>query len=177
MYGTLISSVTVGAGGAASIDFTSIPQTYTDLVVIISHRNDGGANQDNISFRLNGSSAGTYSARKLEGNGSGASAGSTSNITSDQYPYSNSQSSSANTFTNTQYYFPNYSVTGTKTWSIDTVFENNATTGYQQIIAGSYGTSVSGITSLSFYSGYTTSQYSTAYLYGLLKGSGGATAS
>ena len=28
-----IATVTVGSGGAASIDFTSIPATYTDLVV------------------------------------------------------------------------------------------------------------------------------------------------
>ena len=35
---TLISSVTVGAGGASSIDFTSIPSTYTDLLVKISAR-------------------------------------------------------------------------------------------------------------------------------------------
>ena len=29
----LISSSTVGSGGAASIDFSSIPATYTDLVL------------------------------------------------------------------------------------------------------------------------------------------------
>jgi hypothetical protein len=28
---TLINSVTVGSGGAANIEFTSIPATYTDL--------------------------------------------------------------------------------------------------------------------------------------------------
>jgi hypothetical protein len=32
----LISSVTVGSGGAANIEFTSIPATYTDLVVLFS---------------------------------------------------------------------------------------------------------------------------------------------
>jgi hypothetical protein len=35
---TLISSVTVGSGGAANIEFTSIPQTYTDLLYKISGR-------------------------------------------------------------------------------------------------------------------------------------------
>ena len=30
---TLISSVTVGSGGAANIEFTSIPSTYTDLLL------------------------------------------------------------------------------------------------------------------------------------------------
>ena len=33
-----IQTVTVGSGGAASIDFTSIPQTYTDLKIVLSAR-------------------------------------------------------------------------------------------------------------------------------------------
>ena len=35
---TLISSVTVGSGGAASIEFTSIPADYTDLLLKVSMR-------------------------------------------------------------------------------------------------------------------------------------------
>jgi len=35
-----IQTVTVGSGGAANIEFTSIPQTYTDLVVVLSLRNN-----------------------------------------------------------------------------------------------------------------------------------------
>ena len=35
---TKIASVTVGSGGASSIDFTSIPSTYTDLCVKLSTR-------------------------------------------------------------------------------------------------------------------------------------------
>jgi hypothetical protein len=31
----IISSVTVGSGGAADIEFTSIPATYTDLVIFL----------------------------------------------------------------------------------------------------------------------------------------------
>jgi len=30
-----IQTVTVGSGGAASIEFTSIPQTYTDLKLVV----------------------------------------------------------------------------------------------------------------------------------------------
>jgi hypothetical protein len=36
----LIETVTVGSGGAANIEFTSIPQTYTDLKLVISGKND-----------------------------------------------------------------------------------------------------------------------------------------
>jgi hypothetical protein len=52
---TLISSVTVGSGGAADIEFTSIPATYTDLLVKISIRNaTSGATR--VYVRFNGAS-------------------------------------------------------------------------------------------------------------------------
>jgi hypothetical protein len=35
-YTLIASSVTVGSGGAANIEFTSIPATYTDLVSALS---------------------------------------------------------------------------------------------------------------------------------------------
>ena len=39
---TLIASSTAGSGGAAYIEFTSIPNTYTDLLVMLSLRTAGG---------------------------------------------------------------------------------------------------------------------------------------
>ena len=35
---TKIETITVGSGGAASVTFSSIPQTFTDLVMKISSR-------------------------------------------------------------------------------------------------------------------------------------------
>jgi hypothetical protein len=169
----LVSTVNVGAGGVATIDFTSIPQTGTDLMLVVSHRNAGSATQDSLILRINGSSASTYYSKKIEGNGATVLGGGQGPIPNDQYPYSNSQSSTTSTFTTTQYYFPLYSLTGTKNWTIDTMFENQGT-GYQQIINSHYATSVSGITSISLNTGYTISQYSTASLYTITKGSGGA---
>jgi len=172
---TLIETIEIGVGGAATLTFSNIPQTGTDLLLLLSHRNDGGANQDNITMKINGLTASSYSARKLEGNGSTASSGNQT-ATSDNYPYSNSASSSANTFTNTSYYFPNYSITGIKTWSIDTVMENNGG-GYQQIIAGAYNTSISGITTIQISGYYNMVRYTNASLYMITKGTGGATVS
>ena len=52
----LISSQTVGSGGATDITFSSIPQTYTDLVIKVSSRAaGGGAVNSNIQFEFNGS--------------------------------------------------------------------------------------------------------------------------
>ena len=45
---TLISSSTVGSGGTASISFSSIPNTYTDLVVKLSVRSTASTNNTNI---------------------------------------------------------------------------------------------------------------------------------
>ena len=70
-----IQTVTVGSGGASSIDFTSIPQTYTDLCVVLSARgtNAGtGANDGHLTF--NSSSTG-YSSRLLYGTGGGGNGG------------------------------------------------------------------------------------------------------
>ena len=49
-----IATVTVGAGGAASIDFTSIPGTYTDLLVLISARSTRSTDyRDELFIRFN----------------------------------------------------------------------------------------------------------------------------
>jgi hypothetical protein len=53
-----------------SVSFTSIPSTYTDLVLIIDGEGTGGASQD-VTFRLNGETAATnYSERYIRGTGS-----------------------------------------------------------------------------------------------------------
>lgn len=169
---TLVSTTTLTTA-TASITFSAIPQTATDLLLVVSHRNSGGANQDNLFMRINGSSTNTYVSRQLYGNGSTAASGNQT-ATADNYTYSNSASSTSNTFASTQFYIPNYALTGTKTWSVDTVFENNATTGYQQIIATTYTTSVSGITSITLTTNYNLVTGTTASLYTIQKGSGGA---
>lgn len=56
------------ATAAASVTFSSIPSTYTDLVIIASSANAGNGIQFNI--RLNGDSATNYSATYLFGAGS-----------------------------------------------------------------------------------------------------------
>jgi hypothetical protein len=56
----------------ATIDFTSIPQTYTDLRMIIS--GVGNANE-NIFYRFNGSTSTVYSRTDFVGTGSAAVSG------------------------------------------------------------------------------------------------------
>jgi hypothetical protein len=56
----LIASTTVGSGGATFIEFTSIPQTGTDLVLQCYLRRDS-TNESNGSFKLNGIGGSAYS--------------------------------------------------------------------------------------------------------------------
>jgi hypothetical protein len=62
---TPIASVTLNAT-ASSITFSSIPQTYTDLVIVTSGTSSGGAQ---ITARFNGATT-NYSSTNLSGNGS-----------------------------------------------------------------------------------------------------------
>lgn len=172
MYGQLISSVTVGAGGAASIDFTSIPGTYTDIVLVLSARATG--TDGTLLVQFNGSSTG-YSYRWLYADGStvGSNSGSTG-----YFGRVGRNSETSNTFGNLLLTIPNYSGSTNKTVTTDAVTENNATSALQTLSAGLWA-NTSAITSISLTIPFGTSfaQYSTASLYGLTKGSGGATVS
>ena len=72
----LLEKITVGAAGASSVTFSSIPQTgYTDLVVKINARmTNAGPNWSKMQF--NGSAA-NFTVRYLEGSGSGVASANT----------------------------------------------------------------------------------------------------
>jgi hypothetical protein len=160
---TLISSVTVGSGGAANMEFTSIPSTYTDLVVKITARSSGADTSISLSFNNNTSDRTT---RYLFGNGSSASSGSDTNmyITSSIVP----STSTASTFGNAELYIPNYASSNNKPSSVDGVSENNATASNMAITTNLWSNSAA-ITSIKLTptGGTNFVQYSTAYLYGI----------
>ena len=159
---TLIASSTVGAGGAASIDFTSIPSTYTDLCVKLSLRlNDTQLNYG--VMRINGATT-NFTYRSLEGSGSTAASynGSVSN-----YGIPEVSSYTSSTFSSHEVYIPNYAGSTNKSFSVDAVTENNATASYADLIAGLWANSAA-INQLTFYAPTGSFvQYSTAYLYGV----------
>jgi hypothetical protein len=165
---TKIASVAVGAGGASTIDFSSIPSTYTDLVVKISARATYAANFQDINLRFNGSSTG-YSSRLLQGDGSAAASYNNASGALVWAANSVSANATANTFSNAEIYIPNYAGSNNKSLSTDAATENNATAAYIQVAAGLWS-NTSAITSMSFYLGAGTFvQYTTATLYGISK--------
>jgi hypothetical protein len=158
---TLISSVTVGSGGAQYIDFTSIPSTYTDLVIKASIRNNGSFN-DGTSINFNGDTS-NNTGKRMYGSGSSVA------TDSGRFAINNSTGSTADTFTNMEFYIPNYTSSNYKSWSADSAMENNGTTAYFTIVAGLWS-SAAAITSIRLLNeGGSTSnlQYTTAYLYGI----------
>ena len=162
---TLIASTTVGAGGTASIDFTSIPSTYTDLMIKISSRFASTSSLVKITYNGNTSS---YSRKGLVGE-----AGSASSYTANDafIAYTDSASfNTANTFGNADIYIPNYAGSNYKSASSDSVKEDNGTSYYVDAIGASLWSNTAAITSISLSDlsgGQNFLQYSTAYLYGI----------
>lgn len=165
----LIEKSTVGAGGASSVTLGSggtIPQTYSDIVVKLSARNTSAVNWYALKFEFNGSTTG-YT-QIITYNGSGTP---TSISRSDSYSsYLAGTNATASTFSNFEFYVPSYTSSNYKSFSIDWVNENNSSTYIGGITNGLWSNSAA-ITSISFSleSSGSFPQYSTFYLYGVLK--------
>ena len=162
---TLIASSTVGSGGAATITFSSIPNTYTDLCLFLSGRSDRISNVDNVSFSINLQGINTnLSTRFLYGDGTSTASGTQVDVSAGIVP---ANSTTSNTFGNAQFYFSNYAGSTNKSISIDSVMENNATYSIPLLGASlwSQTTAINSITIDLQYGNFL--QYSTAYLYGI----------
>lgn len=161
-----IASVTVGSGGSSSIDFTSIPSTYTDLMIKASLRTSAGTSYGVGYLKINGSGD-NQSQRRLYGDGSGTGTDGQSNATYVPLALINGAGSTSNTFGSVDIYFSNYLSNNAKSFYCDSVGENNATTIYMQILAGLWSPSTQApITSISLIAGDFV-QHSTATLYGI----------
>jgi hypothetical protein len=77
--GSTYSSIATATSGGTSYTFSSIPSTYTDLILVIG----GTANGTNINYglRFNGDSGSNYSVTRLYGNGTSATSDRISNVT------------------------------------------------------------------------------------------------
>ena len=161
------------AAGQASIEFTSIPQTYTDLKIVLSGRSDYTSADDFWKIEFN-----TYvtlpTGRLLYGTGSGSGASTTKSdgwlaaMPDDDW--------TANTFASADVYIPNYTSSAAKSISSDSVSENNATASLQALNASLWNVT-DAITSIRLSSGNSATllQYSSATLYGITAGSDGTT--
>lgn len=166
---TRIAHTEAGSGGAASVTFSSIPQTYTDLVIMASLRSE--STSIGITPSFNGSTA-NFSGRFLEAAGSGAGSMYTaSNIIA----YASRSTNTASIFSNVSIYIPNYTANVNKTISVDAVTENNATEAFQ-LLGAVLWSDTAAISSIDLdidQAGVDIAEFSSVTLYGVLKGSSG----
>jgi hypothetical protein len=165
-----IYTQTVGSGGATSITFNSIPQTFTDLKLVMSSRTAGANNFFDPSLQFNNDASSVYSYTQLYGTGSGsATSDRASNFA--KFPlWQNGSSSTSNTFGNYECYIPNYTSSNFKQVIIDAVTENNASTALSMLVAGLWR-STSAISTMNISSSSNAfQQYTTFSLYGITKG-------
>jgi len=69
-----IATVTVGSGGASSIEFTSIPSTFAHLQVRVLARSTASDTNNDMRMQLNGDTGSNYAYHLLAGDGGSASA-------------------------------------------------------------------------------------------------------
>lgn len=159
-----IQTVTVGSGGAATIDFTSIPQTYTDLAIQFSSKTSRAATQANLAIQFNSSSS-NLSSKFLYGidaavtgftNASAIDFGSTGNTTT-------------SLFGSAFIYIPNYTSSNNKNVSIDSTGESNDANLFIRITSGIWANSaaITSVTLLLRDAATTFNQYTSATLYGI----------
>jgi hypothetical protein len=171
-----IETLTVGVTPQAAIEFLSIPDTFTDLYLVVSLRStQAGFAFDDIAIQFNGDTlSSNYSNRGLRTREGTVGSFTGAHI---QIYGVTAAAATANTFGSGQACIPNYRSGVAKSVSAEGYSENNNATLVQGgLIAGRWS-GTDPITSLKIYSlnGWTFGQYSSASLYGILAGSDGTT--
>ncbi len=149
---------------AASITFSSIPQIYTDLLVLTSLRDtSGNAGWATAEVRPNGATT-NISARVLFGWSTNVG----SFVDTQIYHQLVRGATTANTFSNSSVYISNYRSSTSKSFSVDTSTERNDAASINAITAGLWSVN-DPITSISIVppAGSNLAQYSSATLYGI----------
>ena len=139
---TLIASNTLSSS-AASVTFSAIPNTYTDLVLRISTRTSASAYLDPVDIRLNSDSNSVYSYTNLYGwyvSSNQAVSERQSNATYLNDISNVANNGTSNTFASTEIYIPNYLASANKPISSFGAAEGNfSTTDYSwQVKSAAY---------------------------------------
>ena len=71
---TPIATTTLGSN-SGTVTFSSIPQTYTDLIIVCNYRTVGTPTFYGCTWKANGDTGANYSSTAIFGNGSSASSG------------------------------------------------------------------------------------------------------
>ena len=156
----------------ANINFTSIPQGYTDLLIVTSLRSSRTPSTDgtHIAFTVNNNVGNIYSFKHIRGTSSAASSYEELSATSlNLYSQGCSSADTADTFSSNSIYIPNYSSSTNKSVSVTSVYENNGATAGQHLLAGICATTAA-ISSIKLAEATNNNwvQNTSAILYGIL---------
>jgi hypothetical protein len=141
----IIETVQV-TSSVSTIEFTGIPQDGVDLVLLLSGRHDlNGAVF--MRFKVNNNTSGIYTYQALQGTGSAAEASRSVNATNFIGGSLPGASYTANTFSNNELTFSNYSSSAHKSISANSVYMWNSTSAKATLLACRAGTTAA-ITSI-----------------------------
>ena len=146
----------------ATVTFTAIPATYTDLVFQISARNSSTFDYGGIAIAFNGSGSNSFT------NINASSSSVTSNTNDYDFASSPGSAMTANTFGTLEIYISNYNSTANKPMKSMQARENNSSTLYR-LGAGGLSSTYSSINSVTFTdsNAYNFITGSSFYLYGI----------
>lgn len=159
----LVETVTVGAGGSASISFTGIAGTGKDLLVVLSGRCT--AVEAGVRMRFNSDSGSNYSYRMIYGSGINVNNEQATAETGIVAYIMSASSFTNNTFGSVDYYVSNYTRAFSKIITVGGGSENNNSTSYQGIVAGNWNntSAITAITLVPMSGNF--AQHTTASLY------------
>jgi hypothetical protein len=162
----LLEKITVGAAGATSVTFSSIPQTgYTDILIKGSMRDSGASN--NFTVEFNGNSSSVYTQKTLFAENTTSNSVSRGPRANFYYDAIDDNTHTASTFNSFEMYISNYTSSSNKSVSTESVSENNTVAKGIRNISADLFSSTAAITSIKLTQ--TFAQYSTFYLYGVAK--------
>lgn len=158
------ATVTDPAGGGG-IAFTSIPQTYTDLVLTISSRNTVNTASSGHYYQIEFNQSGGRKQRYFQGSGSGSpGTGTTTSFTNYQTP----SNYTASSFSSFEIYIPRYTSSYYKSFLSIGVTENNVSTDAYQALYAQIWENTAAITRIDIYNdGGNFAQYTNMTLYGI----------
>lgn len=165
-----LASTTLGSA-QSSITLSSISQSYTDLLLKMSLRTDGGGAEVTGQLRFNGVSTANYGSLGVRGAGGSASAVTSvtgTNATGIQLNQGlNGSTATASTFANLEFYLPSYATSTRKVLGYTTSSENLSATTYTWIQGGAFtlAQAVSSITVVSNTGNFVAG--SSVYIYGI----------
>lgn len=127
---TLINS-NVLSSSAASVTFSSIPATYTDLVVKVSLRTSNSTVNDYVQVQLGGITANNYTDIYVYNRNGSVGSGSGSSTNGFYYAVAAcGANATSNTFASSEIYIPNAFVSAFKQIGSDFAVENNSHSSY-----------------------------------------------